>query len=184
MLLFYVVMPLLLVVILYSPLGTPRGAVNRARVPPLYINGEFVHSVSKRTFESFNPFDRQVVGPRGAGRRGRCPQGRRFCAQSVDEGPWRSFSNEHRSALIKAVADKITDGKTISNCSSGDSGSTIRKQRERIYLSARAMAYFSKLAATNLTEPIEASPNRVQPPEFHSPRTRRRGRGYHTLEFR
>jgi len=122
----------------------------------LYINGEFVHSASKRTFESFNPFDRQVVARVALAGEEDARRAVASARKAFDEGPWRSFSNEQRSALIKAVADKITERKNdLEMLEVEDSGSTIRKAKEDIYLSARAMAYFSKLAATNLTEPIE-----------------------------
>jgi aldehyde dehydrogenase (NAD+) len=122
----------------------------------LYINGRFVESASKRTFETINPFDRRVVARVALAGEEDARRAAAAARKAFDDGPWRSFSGEQRGALIKAVADKINERKNdLELLEVEDSGSTIRKAKEDIYLSARAMAYFSKLAATNLTEPIE-----------------------------
>src|SRR5947209_17675873 len=114
----------------------------------LYINCEFLASASKRTFESINPFDRQVVARVALAGEEDARRAAASARKAFDEGPWRSFSGEQRSALIKAVADKINERKNdLEMLEVEDSGSTIRKAKEDIYLSARAMAYFSKLAA-------------------------------------
>ncbi|HLX12722.1 MAG TPA: aldehyde dehydrogenase family protein, partial [Bacteroidota bacterium] len=76
--------------------------------------------------------------------------------KAFDDGPWTRMSGQERGALIKAVSDKINERKVeLAALEVDDSGSTIRKAREDVYLSARAMNYFSKLAATDMTSPIE-----------------------------
>jgi len=122
----------------------------------LYINGEFVESKSNQTFESINPFDQTVVA-RVA--RAGVEDARRAvdaARKAFDEGPWPGMSREERSALLKAVSDKVNERqKELVGLEVDDSGSTVRKAKEDIYLSARNMYYFSKLAALDLTEPIQ-----------------------------
>ena len=122
----------------------------------LYINDEFVESKSKQSFESINPFDQTIVA-RVA--RARVEDARRAvdaARKAFDDGPWPRMSREERSALLKGVSDKINERqKDLVMLEVEDSGSTIRKAREDIYLSARSMHYFSKLAALDMTEPLQ-----------------------------
>ncbi|MEE9225723.1 MAG: aldehyde dehydrogenase family protein [Bacteroidota bacterium] len=122
----------------------------------LYINGEFVESKSNQTFDSINPFDQTVVA-RVA--RAGVEDARRAvdaARKAFDEGPWPGMSREERSALLKAVSDKVNERqKELVGLEVDDSGSTVRKAKEDIYLSARNMYYFSKLAALDLMEPIQ-----------------------------
>ena len=122
----------------------------------LYINGEFVEAESKQTFDSINPFNQQVVAKvaragvvdaRGAIRAAR---------EAFDNGPWRRMSHSERSVLLKAVSDKINErAKELIALEVEDSGSTVRKAKEDIFLSARCMNYYSKLAANELIENVE-----------------------------
>ncbi len=122
----------------------------------LYINGEFVESISKQTIDSINPFDQTTVAR--VARPGTEDARRAVAAarKAFDEGPWPRMPREERSALLKAVSDKINERqKELIELEVEDSGSTVRKAKEDIYLSARNMNYFSKLAARDLTEPLE-----------------------------
>ncbi|HAL55970.1 MAG TPA: aldehyde dehydrogenase [Bacteroidetes bacterium] len=122
----------------------------------LYIDDEFVESVSKRTFESINPFNREVVASVARGSVEDVNRAVAAARSAFDEGPWPRMPREERSALIKAISDKINErSKELVALEVADSGSTIRKAKEDVYLSARNMNYFSKLAALELTEPIE-----------------------------
>ncbi|MBI1807693.1 MAG: aldehyde dehydrogenase family protein [Ignavibacteria bacterium] len=122
----------------------------------LYSNGEFTESASKRTFESINPFNQEVVAR--VARAGIEDAQRAIGAARIafDKGLWPSMSREERSALLKSVSDKINDQKAdLEQLEVEDSGGTIRKVKEDLYLSARAMSYFSKLAVMELKEPID-----------------------------
>ncbi len=75
---------------------------------------------------------------------------------AFDNGPWTKISKEERSAYIKAISDKINEKKSyLELLEVEDSGSTIRKAKEDVYLSARAINYFSKLAVIDPMESIE-----------------------------
>lgn len=122
----------------------------------LYIDGQFVDSVSGQTYESINPFNQEVVA-RVA--RASTEDARRAIAaarKAFDEGPWPLMPREERAAMLKAISDKINErSKELAELECADSGSTIRKAKEDIHLSARNMYYFSKLAALDLTENVE-----------------------------
>ena len=122
----------------------------------LYINGEFTESASKKTFESINPFNRDVVARLALAGAEDARRAARAARRAFDEGPWPRMPKEERSALLRAVADKISQRKSeFELLEVEDSGSTIRKAREDIYLSARAMNYFSKLAALDPVKPLD-----------------------------
>lgn len=121
----------------------------------LYINGQFVDSVSKETFESINPFNQEVVAKVAKANAEDVSRAVLAARKAFDEGPWPRMPREERAAMLKAISDKINERKNqLVELEVEDSGSTIRKAKEDIYLSARNMHYFSKLAAMEFVEPI------------------------------
>ena len=122
----------------------------------LYINGQFVESAGKTTFDSINPFNKEIVA---RCQRANAEDAKRAVAaarKAFDGGPWTRMAKEERSVLLKAVSDKINERKNeLELLEVEDSGSTIRKAKEDIFLSARAMNYFSKLATVDPMEPID-----------------------------
>ena len=122
----------------------------------LYSNGEFVQSASKQTFDSINPFNQEIVARVSRAGVEDAKRAITSARKAFDEGPWTKMSKEERGALIKAVSDKINERKSdLELLEVEDSGSTIRKAKEDIQLSTRAMNYFSKLASMELVSPIE-----------------------------
>ncbi|MEX0601832.1 MAG: aldehyde dehydrogenase family protein, partial [Bacteroidota bacterium] len=122
----------------------------------LFIDGEFVDSASGKTEESINPFNQEVVARWSCAGIEDTRAAITAARKAFDDGPWPRMSREERSALLKAVSDGINaKAKSLVALETADSGSTIRKAGEDIFLSARAMNYFSKLAAMNLEEPVE-----------------------------
>jgi len=129
----------------------------------LFMNNEFVEAADKRIFTSINPFHQEAIATVA---RAGIPDTQRAieaARKAFDEGPWPRMSREERAAFIKAISDKINDNSRIlAELEVADSGSTIRKAKEDIYLSARNMNSFSKLALTDLTE----TPEGVSKPGF------------------
>jgi aldehyde dehydrogenase (NAD+) len=122
----------------------------------LFINGSFVDSVSKLTFDSINPFNQDVVARVARANAEDVKLAATAARKAFDEGPWPRMPKDERSAFIKAVSDKINaQQQELVALEVADSGSTLRKAKEDVYLSARTMNYFSKLAALDLTETIE-----------------------------
>ncbi len=122
----------------------------------LFIDGEFVGSHSGRTFDSVNPFNQEIVASvaRAGTEDVRAAIG--AARKAFDGGPWPRMKREERSALLKAVSDKINERqKDLVALEVADSGSTVRKAKEDVYLSARTMNYYSRLAALELVEPVE-----------------------------
>jgi aldehyde dehydrogenase (NAD+) len=122
----------------------------------LYINGSFVESESRQTFDSINPFDQKTVARVARAGVADTQKAIRAARKAFDNGPWPRMPLIERSALLKVVSDKINEkAKELTGLEVDDSGSTIRKAKEDIFLSARCMNYFSKLAALDTTENIE-----------------------------
>ncbi|MEK6566304.1 MAG: aldehyde dehydrogenase family protein [Bacteroidota bacterium] len=122
----------------------------------LFINGEFVDSVSKQTFDSINPFSQETVARVARANVEDTRAAIKSARKAFDEGPWPKMPRDERAAFIKAISDKINEKqKDLVALEVNDSGSTIRKAKEDIYLSARNMNSFSKMAAIDLTENIE-----------------------------
>jgi aldehyde dehydrogenase (NAD+) len=122
----------------------------------LYIGGEFVGSASGKRFDSINPFNGEVVATVSRAGAQDVQNAVTAARRAFDRGPWRSMKGPERSALLKSLTDAINESKgVLEELEVQDSGSTIRKAREDVFLSARAMNYFSKLAASDFTEQIE-----------------------------
>ncbi len=122
----------------------------------LYIDGSFVDSVSGQTFESINPFNQEIVATVARAQAQDVQAATKAARKAFDEGPWPKMSGAERGGLLKAVSEKINEkSKDLVALEVADSGSTVRKAKEDVYLSARSMNYFSKLAALDLSEPIE-----------------------------
>ncbi|MBI3006059.1 MAG: aldehyde dehydrogenase [Ignavibacteriales bacterium] len=122
----------------------------------LFINGEFVDSVSGQTSDSINPFNQEVVAKVSRANAEDARLAIAAARKAFDGGAWPRMTREERSSMLKAISDKINEKqKDLVALEVIDSGSTVRKAKEDIYLSARNMHSFSKMAAMDLTENIE-----------------------------
>ncbi len=123
----------------------------------LYINSEFVDAADRRTFTSTNPFNQEVIATFARAGVADAQRAIASARAAFDSSPWPKMPKEERAALIKAVSDKINESsKLLAELEVADSGSTIRKAKEDVYLSARNMNGFSKLALTEMQEPLDA----------------------------
>ncbi len=122
----------------------------------LYINNEFVGPADGRTFTSINPFNQEVIATFARAGIEETRGAIKAAREAFDRGPWPHMSPEERAALIKAISDKINEtSKLLVELEVADSGSTIRKAKEDVYLSARNMNGFSKLALADLNEQLD-----------------------------
>jgi len=122
----------------------------------LYINGTFIPSEEGKKIQSINPFDRSTIASVACASKTDVDKAVAAARKAFDEGPWPGMSGDERSARIQGISDKINEKfKELVTLEVMDSGSTYRKAKEDVYLSARNMYYFSKLAARDLTEPVE-----------------------------
>lgn len=121
----------------------------------LYIDGRFVPSVSGETFDSINPFDLSVVAKVARATQDDVDHAVTAARRAFDSGPWPLMPGAERSAHLKRLSDFINrDKELLESLEVADSGGTIRKVKEDVSLSARAMNYYSKLAATEMAYPI------------------------------
>ncbi len=126
------------------------------RAYQLFIDGEFREAADKRTFSSLNPFNQQVLAECARG--GPVDVERALVAARLafDNGPWPRMPRDERSSYLKAIADKIkANAKSLIELEVADSGSTIRKAKEDIYLSGRSMLSAAALAVADTTIPLE-----------------------------
>lgn len=122
----------------------------------LYINNEFVDASDTRTFAGINPFNQETIATFARGGAADIEKAVAAARNAFDNGPWPRMSREERSGYIKAISDKINENKKLlTELEVLDSGSTIRKAGEDIYLSARNLATFAKLGLTDLDGEIE-----------------------------
>ena len=122
----------------------------------LYINNEFRDAADRKTFKAINPFNQEPIAlfaQAGVVDTGTAIKAAR---NAFDNGPWPAMTREERAQYIKAVSDKINENKKLLvELEVADSGSTIRKAGEDVYLSARNMNSFSKLALVDLNEQLQ-----------------------------
>ncbi len=122
----------------------------------LYIGGQFVDAASGKTFDSINPYNGDVVARVARAEAQDVRRAADAARRAFDAGPWKAMPAAERAALLKSVADGITARKDhLERLEVQDSGSTIRKAREDVYLSARAMSYFSKLSTLDPVEQVD-----------------------------
>ncbi len=122
----------------------------------LYIDGSFRPAASGRQFDSLNPHDQSRVAAHARADASDVDLAVGAARRAFDDGPWPRMTRDERSALLKKLSEAITkESPSLEQLEVDDSGGTIRKVKEDVYLSARAMNYFSKLAAIDPTSPIE-----------------------------
>lgn len=113
----------------------------------LYIGGKFVASKSGRMEDTFNPFDGSVVARFAVGSAEDVDSAVSAARMAFDSGSWSGLVPEQRAEWLKKIADRITEkSELLTELEVRDSGSTIKKAKEDIFLSARAFAIFSRLA--------------------------------------
>lgn len=122
----------------------------------LYINGEFRESSDGKTFDAINPANGEVIAKVSEATIEDTRAAIKSARDAFDSGVWSDMPGEERSRIIKQIVDKINENaKMLTKLEVMDSGSTIRKAGEDIFLSAKSMNYFSKMAAMDMDENIE-----------------------------
>jgi aldehyde dehydrogenase (NAD+) len=123
----------------------------------LWINGQFVPAVAGETFESVNPFTGEPVARVPRGKQADINSAVMAARQAFEEGPWPRMSGEERSRILKDIAEKMDAASPqLLALMVAESGSTVRKAKGEVWLSAKNMGYFSKLAAKSMVKPIES----------------------------
>ena len=113
----------------------------------LFIDGSFRDAANGETFDSMNPFDGSLVARVARAGVQDVDAAVRSARKAFDEGPWPRMKPEERAAVLKKLVDLINARKDdLTSLEVDDSGSTIRKAKEDIFLAARNLNYFSKMA--------------------------------------
>lgn len=123
----------------------------------LFVNGSFIPAQAGETFDSINPYNGEVVARVARGRAADVDRAVAAARKAFDEGPWPRMSGEERGQYLKVLADKISErSKELLPLEVADSGSTFKKVQADLWVSAKQMGYFAKLAAnpfeTELTD--------------------------------
>jgi len=122
----------------------------------LYINGEFRESSDKQTFDAVNPATEEAIAKISKASVQDTQDAISAARNAFDSGIWSDLPGEERSRIIKQIVDKINENaKKLTELEVMDSGSTIKKAGEDIFLSAKSLNYSSKIAAVNLDEDVE-----------------------------
>ena len=74
----------------------------------LYINGEFVPSVSTRTFDITNPANNEVFAKAYSGGRADVEKAISAARNAFDHGPWGKMTNRQRSRLLFEARDLLS----------------------------------------------------------------------------
>ncbi|MBK9333578.1 MAG: aldehyde dehydrogenase family protein [Ignavibacteria bacterium] len=121
----------------------------------LYINGEFCDSEDGKTFMATDPANGEVIAEISKAGISDTKKAVAAARKAFDSGVWSGLSGEERSRILKQLVDKINENaEKLTGLEVKDSGSTVRKAGEDIFLSAKSLNYFSKAAAVNFNEDI------------------------------
>lgn len=122
----------------------------------LYINGEFRESSDGSTFDAVNPANGEVIAKVARATVKDAQDAADAARRAFDSGIWSDLPGEERGRIIKQIVDKINENaKKLSKLEVADSGSTIKKAGEDVFLSAKSLNFYSKLASVNLNEEVE-----------------------------
>ncbi len=122
----------------------------------LYINGQFRESSDGKTFDAVNPANEEVFAKISQATVEDTKLAIDSARKAFDSGVWSELAREERSRIMKQIVDRINENaKKLTELEVMDSGSTIRKAGEDIFLSAKSLHHFSKMAMINLDEEIE-----------------------------
>lgn len=97
-------------------------------VKKLYINGEFVDSVSGKTFETLNPATGQLLAKVTEAGPEDIDKAVRAAREAFDNGPWSRIGTAERSRLIYKLADLMEQNKEeLAQLETLDNGKPIRE---------------------------------------------------------
>jgi len=73
-----------------------------------FINGQFVQSQNKKTFENINPATEEVLGTVAEGGKEEVDFAVRAARRALD-GPWKKITLTERSKIIRRIGDLILE---------------------------------------------------------------------------
>ncbi len=122
----------------------------------LYINGEFRESSDGGTFNAVNPANGEVIAHIAKATVEDTRSAIDAARSAFDSGVWSELPREERSRIIKQIVDKINENsRHLTGLEVADSGSTLKKAAEDVFLSAKSLNHYSKMALIDLNEEVE-----------------------------
>lgn len=122
----------------------------------LYINGVFVEPTDGEYIDIINPFNRSVIAKQALAGKLDTEKAIKAAREAFDSGIWSELPKEERSAILKKISDLINEKfNDLLALEIANSGSTVRKAKEDIFLTAKGFNYWSKMALLDLTENID-----------------------------
>ncbi len=122
----------------------------------LFSGGEFIDAIDGRRFTSINPANQASVASAARASAGDVQRAVTSAREAAERGPWPRMSREERSGFLKAIADRIAqESKDLVSLEVADSGSTVRKAKEDVYLSSRNLSGFARLAVADLRDSLD-----------------------------
>jgi aldehyde dehydrogenase (NAD+) len=121
----------------------------------LFIGGKFVEAIDGRRFASVNPANQTPVATAARASAADATRAVSAALEAFERGPWARMPRQERSGYLKAVADRIgQERRHLVELEVADSGSTVRKAREDVYLSSRNLQGFARLGTMDLGGPL------------------------------
>jgi len=112
----------------------------------LYIDGKFVEPKSGRHDVTLNPFDGSTIAKFAVASSEDVDDAVRAARRAFESGVWSELSPEVRAGYLKKISEKINlIANELVELEVLDSGSTTKKAKEDIALSARAINVFGKI---------------------------------------
>jgi len=113
----------------------------------LFIDGKFTGSKDGKSEYAVNPFDGKEMAKFSVASREDVDVAASSARKAFDSGLWSELPAAERAEFIKKIGDRINEkAPELVGLEVLNSGSTIKKAKEDIFLSARAFNIFSKLA--------------------------------------
>lgn len=122
----------------------------------LFIDGQFVKPTDGEYIDVINPFNQTVIAKQALAGKADTEKAIKAARKAFDSGVWSNLPKEERSSVLKKVSDKINEKfNDLLALEVAISGSTIRKGKEDVFLTAKGFNHWSKMALLDLTEDIE-----------------------------
>ncbi|WP_379970282.1 aldehyde dehydrogenase family protein [Ectobacillus sp. sgz5001026] len=140
---------------------SPRLVAFLQGVKRLYINGEWVHSVSEKTFETLNPATGETLAYVAEAGPEDIDLAVRAARQAFDHGPWSKMGTAERSHLIYKLADLMEEHKLeLAQLETLDNGKPIRETSNAdIPLAIEHFRYFAGWATKMVGQTIPVQGN-------------------------
>jgi 5-carboxymethyl-2-hydroxymuconic-semialdehyde dehydrogenase len=117
----------------------------------LYINGEFVESVSGKAFENLNPYTNEVINQVASGNGDDIHRAVIAAKEAFRNGPWGSMKVSERLKYIERIAELIdVNVEEIAYLESLDTGLPISQTRKMIARSAENFRFYAAMVRTRL----------------------------------